>query len=76
VLVALALAAERKLRRAPGGELAGFTADPLFSDERRQDALQIVPIVAAFTAAPGQAAADKGIGAGGRFGGGGADEKF
>jgi hypothetical protein len=75
-LVVLALAVERALRQAPGGETAGFTADPLFSDERRQHALQIVPVVAAFTAAPGPAAADKGIGAGGRFGGGGADEKF
>jgi len=75
-LVVLALAVERALRHAPGGEIAGFTADPLFADERRQHALQIVPVVAAFTAAPGPAAADKGIGAGGRFGGGGADEKF
>jgi hypothetical protein len=75
-LVVLARTVERALRHAPGGEIAGFTADPLFADERRQHALQIVPVVAAFTAAPGPAAADKGIGAGGRFGGGGADEKF
>ena len=75
-LVALALACERALRRAPGGEIAGFTAEPLFSDERRQHVLQMVPVVAAFTAAPGQAAGEKGIGGGGRFGGGGADEKF
>jgi len=76
VLVALALAVERKLRRAPGGELAGYTADPLFSDERRLHALEVVPVVAAFTAAPGQAAEDKDLGRGGRFGGGGAGEKF
>jgi hypothetical protein len=75
-LVVLALAVERALRHAPGGEIAGFTADPLFSDERRQHALQIVPVVAAFTAAPGQVAGERGIGGGGRFGGGGADEKF
>ena len=76
-LVALALAGERRLRRAPGGEFAGFTADPLFSDERRLHALEVVPVVAAFTAAaPGQAAEDKGLGRGGRFGGGGAGEKF
>ena len=74
-LVALALAAERRLRRAPGGELAGFAAEPLFSDERRH-ALEVIPVVAAFTAAPGQAAEEKGLGRGGRFGGGGAGEKF
>jgi hypothetical protein len=39
-------------------------------------ALEIVPVAAAFTAAPGQAAEDKGLGRGGRFGGGGAGEKF
>ena len=38
---------ERALRRAPAGEPAGFTADPLFSGERGQHALQIVPVVAA-----------------------------
>jgi hypothetical protein len=75
-LVVLALAVERTLRRAPGGEIAGFTAEPLFADERRMHALEIVPVAAAFTAAPGQAAEDKGLGRGGRFGGGGAGEKF
>ena len=43
LLVVLALAVERALRRAPAGEVAGFTADPLFLDERRQQALQLVP---------------------------------
>jgi hypothetical protein len=77
-LVVLALAVERALRRAPDGDIAGFTADPLFSDERRQSALQIVPVAAAFTsAAPGTAAEEKGFaGGGGKFGGGGAGEKF
>jgi hypothetical protein len=75
-LVVLALAVERALRRAPGGEIAGFTADPLFADERRQQALQIVPVVAAFTA-PASVPEEKGfVGGGGRFGGGGAEEKF
>jgi len=74
-LVALALVAERVLRRAPRGEIGGYTADPLFSDEQRQQALQIVPVVATFTPAAG-AAEDKGLGGGGRFGGGGATEKF
>lgn len=74
-LVVLALAVERALRRAPGGEIAGFTADPLFADERRAQALQIVPVVAAFTpAAP--ATEGKGFAGGGKFGGGGASENF
>jgi hypothetical protein len=76
-LLAFALAFEQALRRAPGGEIAGFTAKPLFSDEQRQRALQTVPAVAAFTApAVGPAADAKGLGGGGRFGGGGAGEKF
>jgi hypothetical protein len=76
-LVILALAVERALRRAPAGEIAGFTGDPLFSDERRQRALQVVPVVAALTAAPGPAAQEKDFtGGGGKFGGGGAGEKF
>lgn len=77
-LVVLTLAVERALRRAPEGNIAGFTADPLFSDERRRHALQIVPVVAAFTsAAPGPAAQEKDFaGGGGKFGGGGAGEKF
>lgn len=78
LLVILALAVERALRRAPAGEIGGFTADPLFTDERRQYALQAVPVVAAFTSAPtGPAAEGTGLaGDGGRFGGGGASEKF
>jgi hypothetical protein len=77
LLLVLALAVERALRRAPGGDIAGFTADPLFSDERRQRALQIVPVAAAFTPAPPASAEEKGFaGEGGRFGGGGATEKF
>jgi len=77
-LVVLTLAVERALRRAREGDIAGFTADPLFSDERRQHALQIVPVVAAFTpAGPGPAAQGKDFtGGGGKFGGGGAGEKF
>jgi uncharacterized membrane protein YgcG len=77
-LVILALTVERALRRAPAGDIAGFTGDPLFSDERRQHALQVVPVVAAFTsAAPGPAAQESDFtGGGGKFGGGGASEKF
>jgi hypothetical protein len=77
LLVVLTLALERALRRAPAREIGGFTADPLFTDERRRHALEAVPVVAAFTSAPsGPAAAGTGLGEGGRFGGGGAGEKF
>jgi hypothetical protein len=77
LLVLLALAVERALRRAPAGEVAGFTADPLFSDERRQQALQLVPVVTAFTPPAATPTPDPGFTAeGGRFGGGGAQEKF
>ncbi len=64
---------------SPGGERWGFTADPLFSDERRQQILQTVPVVAAFTppAAPVAATDAPGFtGRGGAFGGGGASDKF
>ena len=50
-LIVLALAVERALRRSPDGERGGFTADALFSDERRQQMVQTVPVVAAFTPA-------------------------
>ena len=77
LLVVLALAVERALRRARSGEIAGFTADPLFSDERRQQMLQIVPVVTAFNPEARAPAPDPGFaGEGGRFGGGGAQEKF
>lgn len=76
-LVVLALAVERALRRAPGREIAGFTADPLFADERRAKALQVVPVIAAFTPAAAVAEDEKSFTAGGgKFGGGGASENF
>ena len=50
-LIVLALAVERALRHSPDGERGGFTADALFSDDRRQQMLQTVPVVAAFTPA-------------------------
>jgi hypothetical protein len=74
-LVVLASIVERALRRATGGEIRGFTADRLFSDEQRQRAFQIIPVVATLT--PGAAPGQKDFaGGGGRFGGGGASEKF
>jgi len=79
LLIVVALAVERALRASHGGERWGFTADPLFSDERRQQILQTVPVVAAFTppAAPVAATDAPGFtGRGGAFGGGGASDKF
>jgi hypothetical protein len=75
VVVVLALWLVRTLRRAPGGEISGFTADVLFSDERRQRVLQIGPVVATFTPPSAPLAEEKGYAGGGRFGGG-ASEKF
>ena len=77
LLVILALAVERALRRARAGELAGYTAEPLFSDERRQQALQVLPVVATFAPEARAPGPDPGFaGEGGRFGGGGGQEKF
>lgn len=78
LLIGLALAVERALRRSPGGERWGFTVDPLFSDDRRQQLLQTVPVVAAFTPAVPVVATDEPgfIPGGGAFGGGGASDKF
>jgi hypothetical protein len=78
LLIVLALAVERALRRSPDGERGGFTADALFSDERRLQMFQTVPVVAAFTPAAHVAATEeKGFaGRGGAFGGGGASDKF
>jgi hypothetical protein len=76
-LIALALVVERVLRRSPGGELAGFTSDPLFSDDRRQRFLEIVPVAATLAPAPPPGAPEKSfVGRGGGFGGGGASERF
>jgi hypothetical protein len=77
-LVVVTLAVERALRRAPKEEIGGFTAESLFSDERRQQALQVIPVVAAFTpAAPDPAVEKKDfVGGSGKFGGGGAQGDF
>src|SRR5262245_20902561 len=75
-VVLLALWLERTLQRASGGEISGFTADVLFSDERRQRVLQIGPVVVTFTPPSTSVAEGKGYAGGGRFGGGGASEKF
>lgn len=76
LLAGAALALERVLTRAPGHERAGFTAEPLFTDERRQRALEVAGTVATFAPRAG-APADEGFtDGGGRFGGGGAQERF
>jgi len=78
LLVVVALAVERALRGRPGGERWGFTADPLFSDDRRQRILQTVSVAATFTPAARVTATEQPgfAGRGGEFGGGGASDKF
>jgi len=78
MLIGLAIAVERALGRRPGRERWGFTADALFSDERRQQMLQAVPVAAAFTpAAHVTPRAEEGFaGRGGAFGGGGASDRY
>jgi hypothetical protein len=77
LLVGLALAIERALRQAPAGEVAGFTAEPLFSDQGRQHALQVVLAATTLTApAAAPAPGIGGAGKGGQFGGGGAQSDF
>ena len=77
-LVALALAIERALRRAPGGAQAGFTADALFSDDRGQHVLQAVAAAATITPAAAAAAPPEKsfVPGGGASGGAGASGKF
>lgn len=76
LLAGAALLLERALTRAPGGERAGFTADPLFSDERGQRALEVAGAVATFGPRTGPPSDPGFAGGGGRFGGGGAQERF
>ncbi len=78
LLIVVALAVEQALRRAPDGERAGFTADPLFSEERWQRILQTVSVAATFTPAARVTATEEPgfAGRGGQFGGGGASDKF
>ncbi len=77
-LIALALAGERALRRAPGGERAGFTLDALYSDERQRQLLQVIAVVGTLTPGPvAPASAEKGFAPGdGASGGGGASGQF
>lgn len=69
----LALAVRRWLRLGPAGERHGFTADPLFDDANRTEAVRSVVAVATFTPEAQGAPARPGFeGGGGNFGGGGA----
>jgi hypothetical protein len=75
-LVLVALALNRWLSRGPEKERDGFTAEPLFADEARVRALELVPVVAAHAPVP-QPPAEPGFqGGGGTFGGGGAGGSF
>jgi hypothetical protein len=76
-LALLAAFVERVLRRAPGGDIRGFTASPLFTDERRQLALEGVPVVVTLSPSGAAPAHErKGFAGGGTFGGAGGSEKF
>jgi hypothetical protein len=75
-LVLLALAVNRWLSRGPEGERAGFTAEPLFADEARLRALELVPVVAAHAPEARPPAPPGFQGGGGSFGGGGAGGSF
>ncbi|HEY1435232.1 MAG TPA: hypothetical protein VGG65_07640, partial [Thermoanaerobaculia bacterium] len=71
-----ALWAHRRLRRAPGGQWAGFTAQPLYG-RRSAAGIQAAAVIAAF--APDAAPPPEPGGytpGGGRFGGGGASDAF
>lgn len=75
-LVLLALALNRWLSRGPEEERGGFTAEPLFADEARLRALELVPVVAAH-APEARPPVEPGFqGGGGSFGGGGAGGSF
>jgi hypothetical protein len=75
-LLLLALGVNRWLSRSRGGERHGFTADPLFADERRLRAVELVPVVLAH-APESRPEVEPGYhGGGGSFGGGGAGGSY
>lgn len=79
-LIAVATLLERFLASGPGRERAGFTGEPLFSDEGRAQALQAAAVIASLTPAA-QAAGpspdrDRFVGGGGSSGGAGASTSF
>jgi len=74
--VLLALALNRWLSRGPEKERSGFTAEPLFADEARLRALELVPVLAAHTPEARPPAPPGFEGGGGGFGGGGAGGSY
>lgn len=76
LLLGAALGVNRWLRRGPGGERRGFTADPLYGDEAGFRAAELAPILAAH-APEARPAEEPGFkGGGGGFGGGGAGTSY
>ena len=75
-VVLLALALNRWLSRGAEGERNGFTAEPLFADEARLRALELVPVLAAHTPEARPPAPPGFEGGGGGFGGGGAGGSY
>ena len=78
LLILGAMALNRRLRRAPGGERAGFTADPLFS-AKRAERIQVGAVFAGFAgSAPeaGRTEAGQVTTGGGGFGGAGASGEY
>jgi hypothetical protein len=79
LLVAGAVALERWLGAGPGRERFGFTAEPLFEDEARQQALGVIVTAATLSPEAAPRPAETGsrfTGGGGDSGGGGASESF
>jgi len=75
--LALALGVRRWLRAGSGGERFGFTADALFDNTNRTEAIRSVVAMASFTPAAQPAASRPAFeGRGGGFGGGGATGSF
>jgi hypothetical protein len=76
ILIGGALALNRWLSRAPGGERRGFTAEPLYTDETAFRAVELVPVLAAHAPAAKPPDEPGFTGGGGSFGGGGAGSSY
>ena len=75
--LALALWVRRWLRSGERGERGGYTADPLFDNTNRADAIKSVVAMASFTPAAQAPPPETGFkGGGGSFGGGGATGNY
>ncbi len=76
LLVGGALAVNRWLRRGPGGERGGFTADALYGDEAAFRAVELAPVLGAHAPPAGPPEQPGFSGGGGGFGGGGAGSSY